>query len=170
MDTEEYSAVFPDVTLSADSKSAGRWETNKGGEYFAAGVGGAITGRGADLLIIDDPHSEQDALSMTAMEGAWEWYTSGPRQRLQPKGAIVLVMTRWSQIDLTQRLLDQQKEPLADQWEVIEFPAIFPDTEKPLWPEFWSLDELLKSQSFFARYQMECSMDANPNCGRRFNY
>ena len=144
MDTEEYSAVFPDVTLSADSKSAGRWETNKGGEYFAAGVGGAITGRGADLLIIDDPHSEQDALSMTAMEGAWEWYTSGPRQRLQPKGAIVLVMTRWSQIDLTQRLLDQQKEPLADQWEVIEFPAIFPDTEKPLWPEFWSLDELLK--------------------------
>ena len=144
MDTEEYSAVFPDVTLSADSKSAGRWETNKGGEYFAAGVGGAITGRGADLLIIDDPHSEQDALSMTAMEGAWEWYTSGPRQRLQPKGAIVLVMTRWSQIDLTQRLLDAQKEPLADQWEVIEFPAIFPDSEKPLWPEFWSLEELLK--------------------------
>ena len=107
-------------------------------------MGGAITGRGADLLIIDDPHSEQDALSMTAMEGAWEWYTSGPRQRLQPKGAIVLVMTRWSQIDLTQRLLDAQKEPLADQWEVIEFPAIFPDSEKPLWPEFWSLDELLK--------------------------
>ena len=144
MDTEEYSAVFPNVQLSADSKSAGRWETNKGGEYFAAGVGGAITGRGADLLIIDDPHSEQDALSMTAMESAWEWYTSGPRQRLQPKGAIVLVMTRWSQIDLTQRLLDAQKEPLADQWEVIEFPAIFPDSNKPLWPEFWSMDELLK--------------------------
>jgi len=144
MDTEEYKAVFPEVNLSADSKSAGRWETNKGGEYFAAGVGGAITGRGADLLIIDDPHSEQDALSMTAMDNAWEWYTSGPRQRLQPKGAIVLVMTRWSQIDLTQRLLNGQKEPLADQWEVIEFPAIFPDTEKPLWPEFWSLDELLK--------------------------
>ena len=144
MDTEEYAGIFPGVNLSADSKSAGRWETNKGGEYFAAGVGGAITGRGADLLIIDDPHSEQDALSMNAMEGAWEWYTSGPRQRLQPKGAIVLVMTRWSQIDLTQRLLDAQKEPLADQWEVIEFPAIFPDTEKPLWPEFWPIDELLK--------------------------
>ena len=62
MDTEEYKAIFPKVTLSADSKSAGRWETNRGGEYFAAGVGGAITGRGADLLIIDDPHSEQDAL------------------------------------------------------------------------------------------------------------
>ena len=86
MDSNEYKNVFPDVTLSADSKSAGRWETNKGGEYFAAGVGGAITGRGADLLIIDDPHSEQDALSASAMESCWEWYTSGPRQRLQPKG------------------------------------------------------------------------------------
>ena len=144
MDGEEYKAIFPNVSLSADSKSAGRWETNKGGEYFAAGVGGAITGRGADLLIIDDPHSEQSALSNTAMEACYEWYTSGPRKRLKPKGAIVLVMTRWSDIDLTAKLLNAQKEPLADQWEIIEFPAIFPDTEKPLWPEFWSKEELLK--------------------------
>ncbi len=143
MDTKDYQNIFPDVTLSADSKSAGRWETNKGGEYFAAGVGGAITGRGADLLIIDDPHSEQDALSPSAMEACWEWYTSGPRQRLQPKGAIVLVMTRWSSVDLTAKLLDAQQEPLADQWEVVEFPAIFPDTDNPLWPEFWSKEELL---------------------------
>ena len=143
MDTQDYKNVFPDVSLSADSKSAGRWETNKGGEYFAAGVGGAITGRGADLLIIDDPHSEQDALSPSAMSSCWEWYTSGPRQRLQPKGAIVLVMTRWSSIDLTQRLLDAQKEPMADQWEIVEFPAIFPETDNPLWPEFWSKEELL---------------------------
>jgi hypothetical protein len=111
MDTQDYKNIFPEVTLSADSKSAGRWETNKGGEYFAAGVGGAITGRGADLMIIDDPHSEQDALSPSAMESCWEWYTSGPRQRLQPKGAIVLVMTRWSSVDLTAKLLDAQKEP-----------------------------------------------------------
>ena len=104
---------------------------------------GAITGRGADLMIIDDPHSEQDALSPSAMESCWEWYTSGPRQRLQPKGAIVLVMTRWSSVDLTAKLLDAQKEPLADQWEVVEFPAIFPDTDNPLWPEFWSKEELL---------------------------
>ena len=144
MDGEEYKAIFPNVSLSADSKSAGRWETNKGGEYFAAGVGGAITGRGADLLIIDDPHSEQSALSNTAMEACYEWYTSGPRQRLQPKGAIVLVMTRWSNIDLTSKLLDAQKEPAADQWEIIEFPAIFPETENPLWPEFWPFDELEK--------------------------
>ena len=84
MDTEEYRSVFTDVKLSQDSKAAGRWETNHGGEYFGAGVGGAITGRGADLLIIDDPHSEQDAMSTTAMDNAWEWYTSGPRQRLKP--------------------------------------------------------------------------------------
>ena len=61
----------------------------------------AITGRGADLLIIDDPHSEQDALNAAALEKAYEWYTSGPRQRLQPGGAIVVVMTRWSTKDLT---------------------------------------------------------------------
>ena len=101
IDSSEYKQVFPSTTLQADSKAAGRWDTSAGGEYFAAGVGGAITGRGADLLIIDDPHSEQDALSESAMEGAYEWYTSGPRQRLQPGGAIVLVMTRWSTIDLT---------------------------------------------------------------------
>jgi predicted phage terminase large subunit-like protein len=144
MDSEEYRQIFPKVELQADSKSAGRWETDKGGEYFAAGVGGAITGRGADLLIIDDPHSEQDALSPTAMEACWEWYTSGPRQRLQPGGAIILVMTRWSSIDLTAKLLDSQKETSADQWEVVEFPAIFPETNNPLWPEFWGLDELEK--------------------------
>ena len=84
IDSAEYRRIFPEAALAADSKSAGRWTTTQGGEYFAAGVGGAITGRGADLLIIDDPHSEQDALSDAAMENAYEWYTSGPRQRLQP--------------------------------------------------------------------------------------
>ena len=96
VDTNEFAQVFEECKIAADSKAAGRWETNKGGEYYAAGIGGAITGRGADLLIIDDPHSEQDALSETAMDSAYEWYTSGPRQRLQPGGAIVIVMTRWS--------------------------------------------------------------------------
>ena len=100
IDSEEYQKIFK-TTLQEDSKAAGRWETSQGGEYFAAGVGGAITGRGADLLIIDDPHSEQDALSPDALERAYDWYTSGPRQRLQPGGKIVLVMTRWSTKDLT---------------------------------------------------------------------
>ena len=142
MDSEEYKAIFPRVTLSADSKSAGRWETNRGGEYFAAGVGGAITGRGADLLIIDDPHSEQDALSPSALDSAYEWYTSGPRQRLQPGGSIVIVMTRWSTIDLTAQLLKRQTEAHADQWDIVELPAIFEDSGNPLWPEYWKLEEL----------------------------
>jgi len=140
IDSEEYRKIF-ETTLQEDSKAAGRWETAQGGEYFAAGVGGAITGRGADLLIIDDPHSEQDALSGTALESAYEWYTSGPRQRLQPGGAIVCVMTRWNVKDLTGMLLNHQKEAKSDQWELIEFPAIMP-SGKPVWPEYWNFKEL----------------------------
>ena len=143
IDGDEYQHIFPDLLLQADNKSAGRWTTNQEGEAFYAGVGGAITGRGADLLIIDDPHSEQDALSPTAMESAYEWYTSGPRQRLQPGGIIVLVMTRWSNKDLVGRILKNQSEDHADQWEVVEFPAIMPETDEPLWPEFWKKEELL---------------------------
>ena len=141
IDSEEYKKIFS-TTLQEDSKAAGRWETAQGGEYFAAGVGGAITGRGADLLIIDDPHSEQDALSPDALERAYEWYTSGPRQRLQPGGKIVLVMTRWSTKDLTAKLIANQKEPKSDQWHVVEFPAIM--DHGPVWPEYWKLDELEK--------------------------
>ena len=105
IDSAEYKQIFGDVRLREDSKAKGRWETNQGGEYFAAGVGGSITGRGADLLIIDDPHTEQDSLSDSAMERTFDWYLSGPRQRLQPGGSIVLVMTRWAQDDLTGRLI-----------------------------------------------------------------
>ena len=132
IDSPEYKSVFPSTRIKADVKAAGRWETEQGGEFFASGVGGAITGRGADLLIIDDPHSEQDAMNENAMELAYEWYTSGPRQRLQPGGTIVLVMTRWSTRDLTAKLLKAQSRDIkADQWEVVEFPAIFPETNKP---------------------------------------
>jgi predicted phage terminase large subunit-like protein len=141
IDSDEYAKIF-DTRLREDSQAAGRWETAQGGEYFAAGVGGAITGRGADLLIIDDPHSEQDAMSLNAFDNAYEWYTSGPRQRLQPGGQIVLVMTRWSKKDLTGILLKNQKEVKGDQWEVVEFPAII--DEQPVWPEYWKLDELEK--------------------------
>tara|TARA_R110001606_G_scaffold161505_1_gene305413 strand:- start:2805 stop:4268 length:1464 start_codon:yes stop_codon:yes gene_type:complete len=138
-----YKDVFPYSELKADSKAAGRWETEAGGEYFAAGVGAAVTGRGADLFIIDDPHSEQDALSETAFDNAFEWYTSGPRQRLQPGGAIIVVMTRWGMKDLTGRLIKAQgSDVLSDKWEVVEFPAIMPSND-PLWPEFWGKDDLL---------------------------
>jgi hypothetical protein len=142
MDSEEYKNVFK-TRLREDSQAAGRWETEQGGEYFAVGVQGAVTGRGADLLIIDDPHSEQDAYSTTAFDKAYEWYTSGPRQRLQPGGRIVLVMTRWSTKDLTAQLINAgAKEERADQWELVEFPAILPSGD-PVWPEYWKLEDLL---------------------------
>jgi predicted phage terminase large subunit-like protein len=143
VDDERYKELFPNTSLSSDSKAAGRWDTNQGGEAFFIGKGGAMTGRGGDIVILDDILDEQDAVSQTAMENTWEWFTSGPRQRLQPNGAIVIINTRWKTDDLTGRLLKLQGSLKADQWEVLEFPAILPSNE-PLWPEYWSLDELEK--------------------------
>jgi predicted phage terminase large subunit-like protein len=147
VDGEAYAKIFPNVALRHDSKAAGRWSTNADGDYFAIGVGGTVTGKGADLLIIDDPHSEQEAAlaasDPTVYDKVHEWFTSGPRQRLQPGGSIVIVMTRWGKRDLTGRVLQSMVERDGDEWEIIELPAIMPSDE-PLWPEFWSLDELLK--------------------------
>jgi len=163
MNSEEYCRVFQGVALRADSQAAGRWETTKGGEYFAAGTGGAVTGRGADLLIIDDPHSEQDALSPTAMEHAYEWYTSGPRQRLQPGGAIVVVMTRWAENDLTGKVIRQMaRDPLADKWEVVEFPALLPETDNPLWPEYWSKEDLIAVRASLSVAKWEAQWQQRP--------
>jgi len=142
--SEGYKDIFPQVELQADSKSASRWGTNFQGEYFAIGVGGALAGRGADLFIIDDPHSEQEAKTgrPDVFLPAWEWFQSGPLQRLMPGGSIIIVMTRWSKLDLTGMIVNQMaKEEDVDQWEIVEFPAILND--KPLWGDFWSIEELL---------------------------
>ena len=144
--SEQYHKIFPNVNLRSDSKAAGRWATNQNGEYFAIGVGGTVTGKGADLLIIDDPHSEQEAAlasgDPTVFDRVYEWYTSGPRQRLQPGGAIIVVMTRWSKKDLTGRIVQSSIDREGnDEWEIIDFPAIMP-SGNPLWPQFWSLEEL----------------------------
>tara|TARA_R110002050_G_scaffold121771_7_gene240228 strand:- start:2661 stop:4121 length:1461 start_codon:yes stop_codon:yes gene_type:complete len=162
MNTEDYAKVFEQVKLRADSQAAGRWETSDGGEYFAAGVGGAVTGRGADLLIIDDPHSEQDALNPNSFEHAYEWYTSGPRQRLQPGGSIVVVMTRWAENDLTGKVLKQMaRDPLADKWEVIEFPALLP-SDNPTWPQFWKKEDLLAVKGSLSVGKWEAQWQQNP--------
>jgi predicted phage terminase large subunit-like protein len=168
VDTDDYHSIFPDLSLSADSKAAGRWNTSKGGDYFAIGVGGAVTGKGADLLIIDDPHSEQEAalaeINPDIYDKTYEWYTSGPRQRLQPNGAIVIVMTRWSKRDLTAQVLKASAQRGGNEWEVIEFPALLP-SGNPLWPEFWSLDELaalkeeLPNSKWMAQYQQNPTGD-----------
>ena len=147
--SESYKDVFPQVELQADSKSASRWGTNFNGEYFAIGVGGALAGRGADLFIIDDPHSEQEAKQgrPDVFLPAWEWFQSGPIQRLMPGGAIIVVMTRWSKLDLTGQIITQMdRHDDVDKWEVVEFPAIKDDGE-PLWPEFWPLQELLSKKA-----------------------
>ena len=159
----DYQKIFPGVKLQQDSKAAGRWNTSDGGEYFAIGVGGAVTGKGADLLIIDDPHSEQEGQSAdpNVFNRTYEWYTSGPRQRLQPGGAIIIVMTRWHKRDLTGQILKSSVQRAgAGEWEVIELPAILP-SGNPLWPGFWSLDELEKLRSelpvakWSAQYQQD---------------
>lgn len=147
--SDSYKSIFPQIELQADSKSASRWGTNFNGEYFAIGVGGALAGRGADLFIIDDPHSEQEAKTgrPEVFLPAWEWFQSGPIQRLMPGGAIIVVMTRWSKLDLTGQIVTQMdREEGVDPWEVIQFPAIKDDGE-PLWPEFWPIDELLAKKA-----------------------
>ena len=157
--SDSYHDIFPDVELQADSKSASRWGTNHNGEYFAIGVGGALAGRGADLFIIDDPHSEQDAKlgRPDVFLPAWEWFQSGPIQRLMPGGAIIVVMTRWSKLDLTGQIVNQMvKSEGVDDWEVVEFPAIIENKdgeEESLWPEFWPLEELkAKKAALDVRY------------------
>jgi hypothetical protein len=162
VDSEAYKEIFSGVALQADSKAAGRWATNAGGDYFAIGVGGTVTGKGADLLIIDDPHSEQEAalseINPEIYDKTYEWYTSGPRQRLQPGGSIVIVMTRWSKKDLTGQIIKSSVQRSGEEWEVIEFPAILP-TGNSLWPEFWPLKELevlrneLPNAKWMAQYQ-----------------
>jgi predicted phage terminase large subunit-like protein len=159
--TPIYQTIFPRTQLREDSKAAGRWLTSEGGEYYAAGVGAAVTGRGADVFIIDDPHSEQDALSSSAFDQTYEWYTSGPRQRLQPGAAIVIVMTRWGLKDLTGRLLRASRDPAADQWEVIQLPAILPSGE-PLWPEFWSLSSLLTVKASLPNHKWASQWQQDP--------
>ena len=144
--SDQYAKIFPNVSLRSDSKAAGRWSTSGDGEYFAIGVGGTVTGKGADLLIIDDPHSEQEAAiaatNPEVYDKVFEWYSSGPRQRLQPGGAIVIIMTRWSKRDLVGKILKSSIERDGEEWDVIEFPAILPSGNS-LWPEFWPIKELL---------------------------
>lgn len=138
----EHSPVLG-VGLAPDSQAAGRWETDHGGEYFAAGVGGAIAGRRADLVVIDDPiRSREDADSETVRDKIWDWYKSDLYTRLKPGGRIVLIQTRWHEDDLAGRLLADMAAG-GDRWEVISLPALAEADDplgravgQPLWPEW----------------------------------
>jgi predicted phage terminase large subunit-like protein len=179
LEDDDYNAVFPGTKLAQDQKASGKWSTADGGQYYAAGVGGALAGRGADLFMIDDPHSEQDvkANSRLAFDTAWSWFQTGPLQRLMPNGAIIVVMTRWGPLDLTGRLIDYQvKNPDSPRWEIVELPAILnegTDNEKSLWPEQWPLESLKSAKSSMdprywnAQYMQQPTSDVSAIISRK---
>jgi predicted phage terminase large subunit-like protein len=171
--TNMYKSVFPTVSLAQDSKSAGRWNTHVGGEYYACGIGSALAGRGADLLLVDDPHSEQDVINgnFRVFEKAYEWFTFGARTRLMPGGRVAIIQTRWHMDDLTGRLVrDMSQNDKSDQYEVVEFPAILdvlnPKTnkhvQKPLWPEFFGLEALLRTKASMPTFQWNSQYQQQP--------
>ena len=168
VDQPAYKDIFPTVTLAADSKSAGRWNTNAGGEYFACGVGSALAGRGADFLIVDDPFSEQDILNgnFEVFQKAYEWFTFGARTRLMPKGRVAIVHTRWHPNDLIGMMAkDMVKNDDSDQYEFFEFPAIFNEgttDEKALWPEFFDLQALKRTKASMPAYQWNAQYQQTP--------
>lgn len=136
----EFVALF-DTALSEDSRAANRWHTNEGGMYVAAGVGTAVTGRGADILLIDDPFKDrEEADSELRRQRVWDWYTSTAYTRLMPGGAIVLINTRWHDDDLSGRLLEAAGEG-GDKWDVLELAAIN-EKDEALWPEWYPIERL----------------------------
>jgi len=162
-----YQQIFPGITLSADSKSAGRWETNKKGEYFAVGVGGAVAGRGADLLLVDDPHNEQDIINgnFDTFEKAYQWFTFGARTRLMSGGRIAVIHTRWHQDDLIGQLVrDGAKNDKADKYEIFEFPAVIETASgmKALWPEKFGLEALERTKASMPVFQWNAQYMQQP--------
>ena len=153
--------------LAPDSQAAGRWDTDKGGEYFAAGVGGSITGRRADLAIIDDPvKSREDADSERMREKAWDWYVNDLLTRLKPGARQIVVMTRWHEDDLGGRILERERS----RWKLIEIPMeampydiLGRAVGERLWPE-WFTDEMVSvakmdMRAWNALYQQQPAAD-----------
>jgi predicted phage terminase large subunit-like protein len=167
INSDAYRQIFPNVTLSQDSKAAGRWDTNQGGSFFACGVGSSVAGRGADLLLIDDPHSEQDVTrgNYEQFEVAYQWFMAGARTRLMSGAKIAVIHTRWHQDDLIGHLIkDGANNEKADQYEVFEFPAIITTDsgEKALWPEKFDLDALHRTKASMAAYHWNAQYMQNP--------
>ena len=138
MKDEAYQVLFPKVNLRPDSQNAERWKTKENGGYVAAGIGGGITGKGAHVLIIDDPIKDaQDADSEVIRDTAWNWFGSTAYTRLAPKSGILVIQTRWHDDDLSGRLITQMKEQIKeevpedeiDMWEIVEYPAIATESE-----------------------------------------
>lgn len=170
------------VRLSEDSDAKNKWNTIQDGSYIATGIGGSVTGKGADLLLIDDPFKDRaEADSKTVRDSRIAWYQSVARTRLSPNGAIVIINTRWHDGDLSGHLLKlQEEDPMADKWHRIKLPAIATKVERyrgvgeALWPQRWSLSEILKIKAnigvreFAALYQQDPVDDEFSEFKRRF--
>ena len=157
LNTQEYQAIF-NTKLAEDSAAINKFNTTKEGVYIGTGVGGSITGRGADLFLIDDPiKGREEADSEVMRKKLWEWYISVARTRLMPGGAIVVIQTRWHKDDLVGKLLKDKSED----WEVLNMPAIN-EEEEPLWPQMWSLEELLKTKNAIGGREWSCLYQGVP--------
>lgn len=168
MDSVEYRALF-NTRLADDSQAKDSWATNGRGEYNAVGVGGSLTGKGASILIIDDPvKSREEADSETIPEKIWEWYKGTALTRLTPDGAVVIVMTRWRDNDLVGRILEEQKQFGLNDWEIITLPAIAEQDDEyrkagdPLWGDHYTLQGLEETKMAIGSYEFASQYQQNP--------
>lgn len=168
VDSPAFKEIFPEVHLKEDEKARGRWKTNKGGSYTAAGVGGAITGKGAKIVFIDDAvKNREEAESETYREKTWDWFTSTAFTRLAPGGVVVVIMTRWHLDDLAGRILDHPE--LSKRTKVMSFPAIATRDERPyrlmgepLWPARFSYKSLMEIKDTVGPYDWQALYQGNP--------
>lgn len=156
------------VKVARDSSAANRWDIEgRQGGMVTAGVGGPITGRGCDALLIDDPIKNfEDAHSETMREKTWDWFTSTAYTRLEPNGSVIVIQTRWHEDDLTGRILDRLTH---EHWKVINFPAIAEDHDaigrkpgEPLWPARFDLDQLNRIKTTLGSYQWSALYQQRP--------
>lgn len=164
---QQYQSLF-ETRLDPESQGAEQWLTTEGGGYVAAGVGGPITGKGAHILVIDDPvKNREQAESETARQTAKDWYTSTAYTRLAPGGGILVILTRWHDDDLAGWLLEQEKDG-GDSWEVIKYPAIAEEDEKyrkkhePLHPARYDSDALMRIQKAVGPRDWSALYQQNP--------
>lgn len=155
-DDLRYREVFPEVGLDKERAKLLDWKTTAGGGLKALGVGGGITGHGADLMVIDDPHKEGDAESMHKLDQIYDWYVTAARTRLSPGASIVFIMTRWHLQDLAGRLLSAQG---SDSWREIVLPALAEEGDilgrapgEALWPQRFSREDLLALKALNDRH------------------
>lgn len=163
----QYRVTFPEVKLKEDEKSKGRWTTNKGGGYVAAGVGGSITGRGANVLLIDDPvKNREEAESELMREKIWDWFTSTAFTRLEPGGVVIIIMTRWHMDDLAGRIITD--EQFSAMTKVIKLPAIANKDGKTrqageaLWPGKYDVAALEQTKKIIGPYDWAALYQCSP--------